>query len=284
MKKFLMISGVILLSVFLCAMSCADETTDDDGGIVVTDDNKTPDNNKTPDSNKTPDNQTADNNNNKPSDNKTNEDNKPNDGGQSNEGGQTNDGGQVTAQGFTDAEIAKANTAAGISSLSEMERDVILYCNLARLDGEKFWAVYGKKNAKGSAEYVSSLESDLKAVKNLPMLMPEKSLMEAAAFHANDMKKNNFFEHTSSDGTSFGNRVRSYYGGNAIAENISAGLNTAIEVVMQLLVDDQLSSLGHRKNILGQKYVAIGVKNTTHPRWRYVTVQDFGDKVITKME
>ncbi|MBQ2096650.1 MAG: hypothetical protein II480_00625, partial [Bacteroidales bacterium] len=63
-----------------------------------------------------------------------------------------------------------------------------------------------------------------------------------------------------------------------------AGMGTAIGVVMQLLVDDGLSSLGHRKNILGTKYVAIGVKTTTHRQWRTVTVQDFGDKVITKME
>ena len=184
---------------------------------------------------------------------------------------------------FTEAEIAKANTAANIASLSQNEKDIILYCNLARLNGAKFWAEYGS-NAKGSNAYVSSLESDLKAVKDLPMLVPEKSLMEAAAYHAKDMSNNNFFDHTSSDGTSFGNRVYSFYGGNAIAENISAGMGTAIGVVMQLLVDDGLSSLGHRKNILGTKYVAIGVKTTTHRQWRTVTVQDFGDKVITKME
>lgn len=185
--------------------------------------------------------------------------------------------------GFTKDEIAKANTAADINSLSQMEKDIILYCNLARLDGAKFWEAYGS-NASGSRAYVSSLESDLRAVKNHPMLIPEKSLMEAAAYHANDMSKNNFFDHSSSDGTSFASRVRSYYGGNAIAENISAGMNSALGVVMQLLVDDGLSSVGHRKNILGEQYCAIGVKTASHKQWRSVTVQDFGDKVINKMQ
>lgn len=260
MKKIYLIGIVALIGLALLTMSytCAEEEGDDPTTEPTTDNTK-------------PDNQTTDNT--KP-DNQTTE----NDNGTENNNTENTD-----AMAFTDAEIAKANTAANIASLTQMEKDIILYCNLARLDGSKFWAKYGDQ-AKGSAAYVSSLESDLKAVKDLKMLVPEKSLMDAAAYHANDMSQNNFFDHTSSDGTSFGNRVYSFYGGNAIAENISAGMGTALGVVMQLLVDDRLASLGHRKNILGAKYVAIGVKTATHNTWRTVTVQDFGDKVITKME
>lgn len=268
MKKFLLLIGIVALGMVFFAFSCEEDTSTDDGStpddgnvpVVVVPDDKVPNNNQTDDNqsdnNKTDDNQSD---NNKTDDNKTD------------------------AKGFTDAEKAQANTAAGISSLTQMEKDIIYYCNLARLDGTKFWAEYGSQ-AKGSNGYVSSLEQDLKATSGLSMLEPEKSLMEAAAYHANDMSTNNFFEHSSSDGTSFGDRVYSFYGGNAIAENISAGMNSAIGVVMQLLVDDGLSSLGHRKNILGAKYKAIGVKTATHKTWRTVTVQDFGDRVITKME
>lgn len=274
MKKFFMLLGIVMFGMVFYAFSCDDTTSDDgnttDNGNGSGPDVVLPDNNKTPDNNKSDDNKTDDG---RSSDNKT-DDGKTSDN-------KTDDNTNTSA--FTDAEIAKANTAANVSSLSQMEKDIILYCNLARLDGTKFWAEYGK-NAKGSTAYVSSLESDLKATKGLVMLEPEKSLMEAAAYHANDMSRNNFFDHTSSDGTSFGNRVYGFYGGNAIGENISAGMNTAIGVVMQLLVDDGLSSLGHRKNILGAKYKAIGVKTATHSTWRTVTVQDFGDKVITKME
>ena len=250
MKKnyLLVIMAFIGLALLTMSYTCAEEEGDDPTTEPTTDNTK-------------PDNQTTDNNN----------------------GTENNNNENTDAMAFTDAEIAKANTAANIASLTQMEKDIILYCNLARLDGSKFWAKYGDQ-AKGSAQYVSSLESDLKSTKNLTMLTPEKSLMEAAAYHANDMSKNNFFEHSSSDGTSFGDRVYGFYDGNAIAENISAGMGTAIGVVMQLLVDDGLASLGHRKNILGAKYVAIGVKTATHNTWRTVTVQDFGDKVITKME
>ncbi|MBR2104039.1 MAG: CAP domain-containing protein [Bacteroidales bacterium] len=259
MKKiyYLGIVAVIGLALLTMSYTCSEDEGDDPTTEPTSDNTK-------------PDNQTTDNNG-------------TNNGTENNSNTENNGTENTNSSAFTEAEIAKANTAANIASLSQMEKDIILYCNLARLDGAKFWAEYGS-NAKGSNAYVSSLESDLKAVKDLAMLVPEKSLMEAAAYHAKDMSDNNFFDHTSSDGTSFGNRVYSFYGGGAIAENISAGMGTAIGVVMQLLVDDGLSSLGHRKNILGTKYVAIGVKTATHSQWRTVTVQDFGDKVITKME
>jgi uncharacterized protein YkwD len=301
MKKIYLwgIVAVIGLALLTMSYTCAEDEGDDPSTESTTDntssdrsgDNKTndhtnnkPDNqntdNQTTDNNK-PDNQNTDNqttDNNKP-DNQTTDNNKPDNQNTDNQNTENN----TNSSDFTAEEIAKANTAANIASLSQMEKDIILYCNLARLDGTKFWAKYGDQ-AKGSASYVSSLESDLKAVKDLKMLIPEKSLMEAAAYHANDMYRNNFFDHTSSDGTSFSKRVYSYYGGNAIAENISAGMSTALGVVMQLLVDDGVSTLGHRKNILGAKYSAIGIKTGQHKQWRTVNVQDFGDKVITKME
>ena len=267
MKKTLFLIGIVLVGMLFFAFSCEEETTDDGsnngGPVVVIPDNTIPDNNKSDD------NQSDDNNN----DNNQSENNNDNNMNDNNTG----------VEGFAEAEIAKANTAAGISSLTQMEKDIILYCNLARLDGTKFWAAYGDQ-ATGSSAYVSSLVTDLKAISGLAMLEPEKSLMDAAAYHANDMSINNFFEHTSSDGTSFGDRVYGFYDGNAIAENISAGKNTALGVVLQLLVDDGVSSLGHRKNILSSKYKAIGVKTVTHKTWRTVTVQDFGDQVITKMQ
>ena len=39
---------------------------------------------------------------------------------------------------FTNEQIAKANTAKDASYLTQAEKDVILYCNLARLDGPTF--------------------------------------------------------------------------------------------------------------------------------------------------
>lgn len=185
---------------------------------------------------------------------------------------------------WSEEEIAKANTAANISSMSQMDKDIILFCNLARLNGRKFWETYASPNAYGSQSYINSLKIDLENATGLAMLVPEASLQKAAEYHANDMSENNFFDHTSCDGTSFTERVRSFYKGSAIAENISAGKTDALGVVIQLLIDDGITTLGHRKNILNANYTAIGVKSASHVQWRNVTVQDFGNKVIDKLE
>ena len=181
--------------------------------------------------------------------------------------------------GWTTEEIDKANTAANLKSLGQTERNIVLYINLARLNGEKFWQTIGEKSARGSDEYVSSLKATLATTKNLPMLIPDANLIAAATAHAKDLRITNTFSHQSSDGTSFGDRIHKYYSGGNIGETISAGMADALSIVMQLLVDDNSESLGHRKILLGSSYAAIGVKRVTHEQWRYVTVIDFGGVV-----
>ena len=184
--------------------------------------------------------------------------------------------------GWTTEEIDKANTAANLKLLEQTERDIVLYINLARLDGEKFWQTLGEKSARGSDEYVSTLKETLATTKNLQMLIPDANLIAAATAHATDLSVTNTFSHESSDGTSFSARIYKYYSGGGIGETISAGWNDALDIVMQLLVDDGVESLGHRKILLSKEYVAIGVKVETHKQWNYVAVLDFGDKVDKK--
>ena len=265
MKRVLILAGIVVLGMMFYASSCLDDDTSDDG--------------------KTQDPEVVDNGNTKPDDNNTNkpDNTKPDDNNNSNPD-DDNNGSQASATEFTAEEIAKANTAADVKSMTQMEKDIVFYCNLARLDGTKFWETYHAEYITSNSANVVSLEEDLRTIKDLPMLVPEKSLMAAAAAHAQDMSDNDFFDHTSFDGTDFAQRVYCYYSGNAIAENLSAGKSTAMGVVIQLLVDEGVRSLGHRHNILDDRYCAIGVKTTTHKTWRTITVQDFGDTMNEKME
>lgn len=185
---------------------------------------------------------------------------------------------------WTAAEVSKANTAAGISELSNMEREIIYLMNLARMDGAKFWNTYLSKHlGNRSNSYITSLQRDLQSVKNLPMLYPDAGLCKAAKYHAGDMARNNFFAHNSYDGTGCFQRLKRYYASGTAAENISAGMKTPIAVVAQLLVDENTPSLGHRKNILNRTYNAVGVACGKHSSYQCCCVQDFGDRVLNKM-
>ncbi|MBQ3655446.1 MAG: CAP domain-containing protein [Bacteroidales bacterium] len=183
----------------------------------------------------------------------------------------------TNSSAFTDDEIKAANTAADVSYLSDDEKEVILLCNLARLDGSRFAEAYVKPHLNGkTSSAIQSLYSDLSAVKNLPMYQPKKELCESAAYHAEDMGSSGRTGHTSTDGTSMGDRVWGYAPeAGAIAENCSYGYSEPLAIVIQLLVDEGLTPPGHRNSILSTKYNFIGVAIREHKSWRYNCVQDF---------
>lgn len=174
----------------------------------------------------------------------------------------------------------KANTAKDIEYLSAEEKKVIYLCNLARLDGKLFIKTYLKDYDSGNDSYIRSLRSDLRKVKNLPVLYPSKKLYDAAYYHAKDMGDKGKIGHTSSDGTSFSKRVRKYVSGGGIAENCSYGHSSALGIVMQLLIDRGVPSLGHRINILNPAYQSVGVSIYPHKSYRYNCVMDFSSKKV----
>ena len=184
---------------------------------------------------------------------------------------------QTAAAKFTDAQIEAANTAKDATYLSDDEKLVIFYINLARIDGQAFAEAYLSDLKGSSNSYEKSLLTDLADVKNRKLVIPNENLCKASKAHANDLNKSGKFQHDSSDGTKTFDRVKKYYKGGAMAENIQAGPKDPFKIVRQLLIDNGTSSLGHRKNILNQTYVRIGVAIGPHPQYGSCCVQDFSD-------
>lgn len=188
----------------------------------------------------------------------------------------------LAAQQWTSEQLARAHTARNASYLSEQEKQVIFLCNLARMDGALFAATYLAQHTPNDPSnwYIASLYRDLQFVKGRQPLYPDKRLYATAAYHAADMGRSGRTGHTSSDGTDFADRV---YGGlgekTYIAENCSYGSNNdqAINIVVQLLVDANVPSLGHRKNILNPDLSAIGVAIALHATYEYMCVMDFAN-------
>lgn len=80
-------------------------------------------------------------------------------------------------------------------------------------------------------------------------------LQSAAARHASDMKTNNFFSHTGSDGSNAGMRItQAGYAWGAWGENIAAGYPSA-----QAVVDGWMASPGHCANLMKPVFKHVGV-------------------------
>lgn len=127
-----------------------------------------------------------------------------------------------------------------------------------------------------------SSEADSGFTDGFPMLSPDKDLCRAAAAHADDMTTNNIFQHNSSDGTDCPTRIKKYYKGSSYVENLAPRTNgTALQLVMDMLIDKNVEEAGHRKNILNRNFSAMGVSvKTGHPAYGTVCVQDFGGSAL----
>ncbi len=190
--------------------------------------------------------------------------------------------GQTNAESFDlekwDSDLlTKANTANDVNYLDEEEKELIFLTNLARLNGELFSEtildVYLKD--KKSSRYTRSLYRDLKKIKNLPPLDQEKDLYEAALEHAETSGKRGTTGHQR-----FGKRydplMKNY---DEIGENLAYGYRSAPDILIQLLIDEGIPDLGHRKNLLNPNFNSIGVAIENHKNYRFNCVMSFGKKV-----
>jgi uncharacterized protein YkwD len=63
----------------------------------------------------------------------------------------------------------------------------------------------------------------------------------------------------------------------AVGENCSYGEESAIGVLVQLLIDKGVENLGHRHNILSNTFKRIGIGFSSHSGYRINCVQEFSE-------
>ena len=98
-------------------------------------------------------------------------------------------------------------------------------------------------------------------------------MAKAARDHAADGKKNGIVAHIGSDGSTTIDRIKRYGGKNG-GENIDFGTKSALEVIIALLVDDGVSSRGHRRNMFAPNK-KVGIATDGHLRFGQHTVIDY---------
>jgi uncharacterized protein YkwD len=161
----------------------------------------------------------------------------------------------------------KCNTAVNANYLTPDEKEVIYILNLARANPELFSNTVIKKYPATHSAYYTSLFNDITKLKPLKLLYPD-SLCYAGAFcHAVNAGAEGYVGHTRSNEDC--NR-KWYYNG----ECCDYGNNNPLDIIMSLLIDEGVASLGHRKICLSP-YNKIGVSIQPHKLYRYNSVLDF---------
>ncbi len=171
-----------------------------------------------------------------------------------------------------------------LSSVAQnQEEEVLALLNAVRTSPQKFSNTYAlpyiKEKGLEKNRYAKSLLQDLKQTKPMGALQVADALTKVARYHATDMGATGNTGHESTDGTPFHIRVRTHSKAmGMIAENCAYGQTSALDFVMQLLIDDGIESLGHRKNILEPKYQWVGIAIEPHKTYRTNCVMDFAER------
>jgi hypothetical protein len=199
-----------------------------------------------------------------------------------------------------DWDIAKLDTARNVEYLTSVEKDIILELNKVRSNPQKYAELYIKPRLAlfdgtspfgphsyklPSGIYMSTAEGArgvqecydaLYGSSSSPLLLPSRGMSQAAKDHVNDLGPKGSTGHNSTNGDSPWDRLNRYGKWERnVGENIDYGSSTGRDIVVQLLIDDGVSSRGHRKNNMGKDFAFVGVAAGTHKRYGMMAVLDF---------
>jgi hypothetical protein len=180
---------------------------------------------------------------------------------------------------FSTDELNNCNTGNKISAMSRQEQDVVLISNLARQYPKKFASVFIDHYVahsdlyKSNSPYVQSLKRELLNQQPLQVLQVHPVLNKTAKDHANYCGNTGHMGHHGFDQrnrTVTKSLQHLFFG-----ENCSYLRTNALDFVMDLLIDESVRDLGHRKNILHPKFTNIGVSIQPFKKGEYCLVQQF---------
>ena len=176
---------------------------------------------------------------------------------------------------WNDSRFLKCNTAAQSSYLSDEEKKLVYILNLLHADPKlftntvvaKYPEFVNKPSLKKAPEYQSLLDT-LKKIGPLPLVYPDSLCFESAKCHAITAGQKGYVGHERQTDDC---KAKKHHEG----ECCQYGYSEALAVVMALIIDQGVSSLGHRFLCLSA-YSRIGVSMQPHKTYGTNTVLDFG--------
>lgn len=175
-------------------------------------------------------------------------------------------------------ELSRANSAVNLKTLSEEEKKIIFYMNLARINPKKFDSsilkTYLNDENIENSNAIKSLHEDLKSLKPLEEFYVDEELQVLAVNYATSSGAKGQVGHFQ-----FNQRfIKVLKQGKYCGENCQYGYNSAINIVMDLLIDEGIEDYGHRKNILNTKFKLVGVAIRPHKKYNDCTVIEFSSQ------
>jgi uncharacterized protein YkwD len=176
---------------------------------------------------------------------------------------------------WTQEVTVKSKTADTLTYLSSTEKEVVFYMNLVRTNPKLFAETFLQKyidenNLQGT--YVNSLLQELMVAKPLPALKFKKDLYNCAKTHATVSGESGKIGHFD-----FSKRFKTYAPRYMTrGENCTYGIKGSLKNVLDLLIDQNISDLGHRKNIMDADFKYVGISFQAHKAYKVCMVMDFG--------
>jgi uncharacterized protein YkwD len=164
---------------------------------------------------------------------------------------------------WSDPKYNEANSAKDEDYLTDNEKKIYYYLNLLRMNPKLFADTYLGHLRNSSNQYESSLYSELQKIDPLPVLKPNRKLYESAKCHAIESGESGYLGHTRKKCTKY-----------FMGECCQYGISNPLNIIISLLIDEGIPTLGHRKICLSP-YTELGVSIQPHKSYCINTVMDF---------
>lgn len=174
-----------------------------------------------------------------------------------------------------------------------LEREILAEINRARTDPRGYAArlsLYrgyfrgkvvrypGNPAGLRTAEGVAAVDEAIRELRRrrpLAAVEPAALLARAARDHVEDQGPRGATGHESANGDRARQRLVRRGGGDYVAEVITYGPPSAVEVVRQLIIDDNVPGRGHRKTVYDAQWAYAGAACGSHRRYRVMCVVTF---------
>lgn len=176
---------------------------------------------------------------------------------------------------WNDIKYSKCNTAVNAAYMTASEKEVIYILNLiraypalfARTVLKKYPAESGNDYLADDVYYFKSLIDTLLALKPKQILYPDNACFISAKSHAYQSGITGYIGHERKTRES---KIKKHYFG----ECCDYGHKDPLDIVLSLLIDEGIPSLGHRTVCLSD-YAKVGISLQPHKKYGINAVLDF---------